>query len=70
MCCVNCLNFKMTKGWLNARCVNARLLIPEGTEFRDRFFKWDGKNGKNLIERSAKIININQPCNEFDDMDN
>ncbi len=69
MCCINCLAFKMTKGWITARCIKARHLIPEGTGFRERLFKWDGKNGKNLIERSAGIVNLNQPCNEFENMD-
>ena len=68
MNCVDCLNFKMKKGWEEAFCSVKNITVDDGKQERMRYFKWDGKNGKNLIERSVDIVTLNRSCSEFDFM--
>ena len=58
----------MAKGWELAFCSVRNITVDDGKQERIRYFKWDGKNGKNLVERSAGIVTLNQPCNQFDFM--
>jgi hypothetical protein len=70
ICCIDCLNFKMCKGWKFAYCsIGLMIYCSSNTKkkklYKDRLFKWKGSNGRNLVERASQIQVLNHSCKVF-----
>ena len=64
-CCLDCLHFKMKKGWKVAYCVQNILADATGKE---RFFKVVGVSKIDLTKRGRTMDVLNQECVVFDNM--
>lgn len=67
MSCMNCLYFKMRKGWKYAYCSIGWLDSLEAGKFKQRLFKWKVTSGI-LIKRSKNIKILNKKCRVFESM--
>ena len=64
-CCLDCLNFKMKKGWKVAHCVENILADATGKE---KLFKVMGISKIDLMERGRDLQTLNQKCPRFSDL--
>ena len=68
--CIDCLHFKMKKGWRNAFCSQHLILKTDG---QDRLFDWEFDSNKksnrklkpefqeNLSKRAYGMVTLNHP---------